>query len=493
MTGINQSRLETNRVDELDVLLTQLKPLILKHISTTEAEGSKVTNNYSPQQLETVLLSKFSIDSRPSTSKLDDIISLFQTVLENSVVTWHPGFLDKLYASTNPIGVVSDLLLSLLNTNSHVYKVSPLLTVIEKTISKRYASLFGFTGEYSGGLTFPGGSWSNVTSLHVARSILHPDTKLNGNSNHKFAIFTSKHSHYSVEKAAILLGLGSSNVFKVDVNSKGEMIVSDLQQKIEIALQNGFEPLYVNATAGTTVFGSFDPLNDIATICKKYNLWFHVDASWGGNVIFSSAQRYKLDGIHLANSITSNPHKLLGVPATCSFLLLPDERTLKTANSLNAPYLFHHENEAATFYDLADGTMGCGRRADSLKFYMSWYFYGSKGYEERIDHAFTISNHFYKRIKSNDHFKLVIEDPQLTQICFYYNKNKEFSDPEINTETTRSIAQTLKNNGRFLIDYSPAEGVPYGEFFRLVFISPILTTDFVDELYDQIVQIGNTL
>lgn len=486
------STLEANRVQELDYLLTQLKPLILKHVSdASKSNSTSVGPRISPLELSKLV----NLETPNKGHGTEGVYDLFETVLKNSVVTWHPGFLDKLYASTNPIGVVSDLLLSLLNTNSHVYTVSPVLTLIEKKISQSYANLFGYTGKYAGGLTFSGGSWSNITSLHIARSTLFPSTKSQGNNGFNFAVFASKHAHYSVEKAAILLGLGAQNVFKVDVDAQGIMDVQDLDAKILESKEKGYTPLYVNATAGTTVFGSFDPFDEISEVAKKHNIWFHIDGSWGGNVVFSEKYKYKLAGASKANSITANPHKLLGVPTTCSFLLLPDERVFQTANSLAAPYLFHSAEADDTFYDLADGTMGCGRRPDALKLYMGWYFYGKEGYEQRINHALDISSYFAQKLADTpSKFKLVSTNPPpCMQVCFFFNKDGKFENKEENTRVTRDIVAKLHESGKFLIDYAPAAGVEGGEFFRVVFVSPIVDSDLVDDLFDSIIDIGNQL
>ncbi|CCH42533.1 Glutamate decarboxylase [Wickerhamomyces ciferrii] len=485
------SKLELNRVQELDYLLTQLKPLILNHISNASNPESRVGPRISPLELTKLV----KLDTPSKGSGKEGVYDLFDTVLKNSVVTWHPGFLDKLYASTNPIGVVSDLLLSLLNTNSHVYTVSPVLTLIEKKVSKSYANLFGFTGQYAGGLTFSGGSWSNITSLQIARSILFPQTKAEGNGNYKFALFASKHSHYSVEKAAILLGLGANNIFDVEVDAAGVLNVQDLENKIIESKEKGFTPLYINSTAGTTVFGSFDPFDEISAIAKKYGIWFHIDGSWGGNVVFSEKYKHKLKGAEKADSITANPHKLLGVPTTCSFLLLPDERVFQTANSLDAPYLFHSAESDDTFYDLADGTMGCGRRPDALKLYLGWNFYGKEGYEERINHAYEITGYFADKLQNNpSKFKLVSTNPPpCMQVCFYFNKDGKFDDKEQNSKITREIVAKLHESGKFLIDFAPAHGVDTGEFFRVVFVSPIVNSDIVDDLYSTIIEVGENL
>lgn len=189
------------------------------------------------------------------------------------------------------------------------------------------------------------------------------------------------------------------------------MIPKDLETKIIKAKEQGYTPLYVNATAGSTVYGSFDDFNSIADIAEKYGLWFHIDGSWGGNVAFSEKYKHKLNGCHRANSITVNPHKALGVPTTCSFLLFPDQRILTEANSLNAPYLFHNSSSEEESWDLGDGTMGCGRRPDALKLYLGWRYYGTDGYSKRIEHAMEVTKYFAESVIKRKNFKLVSTFP----------------------------------------------------------------------------------
>ncbi|GMG53576.1 unnamed protein product [Ambrosiozyma monospora] len=275
------------------------------------------------------------------------------------------------------------------------------------------------------------------------------------------------------------------------------MKVSELDSIIKKTITSGYTPLYVNATAGTTVFGSYDPFEEIAAIAKKHNIWFHIDGSWGGNTIFSATRASHLKGSHWADSITSNPHKMLGVPTTCSFLLVPNDRIFTQANSLSAPYLFHNTLDDEENFDLANGTMGCGRRADALKFYMGWVYYGSKGYQQRVDHAYDIGEYFARKISTIKGFKLISDiPPPCLQICFYYNPTENIKlQGKYMTTITRYIATALHKSGQFLIDYAPnpndaITGEDNGEFFRVVFNSPIITSDTIDNLIDQFVVIG---
>jgi len=219
----------------------------------------------------------------------------------------------------------------------HVYQVSPALTLIEKYTAKRLANLFGFNGPHAGGISQSGGSAGNASSIVIARNTLYPDTKTKGLGNYRFTLFTSAHGHYSLEKAAQIFGFGSDSIISVPIDHEGKMIPSELDRLINESKQKGETPFYVNATAGTTVLGSFDPFNEIADICEKHELWMHVDGSWGGAVAFNEQlARERLAGVGRANSVVMCAHKMLGVPVSCSFLVGKDIRQFWKALTLPA-------------------------------------------------------------------------------------------------------------------------------------------------------------
>lgn len=211
-----------------------------------------------------------------------------------------------------------------LTSQVHVYQVSPALTLIEKTVTRRLADLFNL-GPSAGGISQPGGSASNASSLVIARNTLYPQTKTSGINGTRYVLFTSEHGHYSLEKAAQMFGFGSDAVIPVPVDSVGRMIPGELDRVVRQAKERGEIPLYVNATAGTTVLGSYDPFDEIADVCDRHGMWMHIDGSWGGCVVFNKElSRDRLKGAGRAHSIAVTPHKMLGVPVTSSFLLVKD-------------------------------------------------------------------------------------------------------------------------------------------------------------------------
>ncbi|KAL3288260.1 hypothetical protein HHI36_002709, partial [Cryptolaemus montrouzieri] len=185
-------------------------------------------------------------------------------------------------------------------------------------------------------------------------------------------LFTSEECHYSISKFSSFLGIGDDNVIPVETDDIGQMKISSLEKRIEEILQEGSVPFAVIATLGTTVRGAFDPINEIADICKKHNMWLHIDAAWGGGLIFSQKHRAKLNGIERANSIVINPHKLLAVPQQCSLLLVRNKDILHTCYSKEAEYLFQKDKYYDRKYDPGDKYLQCGRKCDVFKFWLMW-------------------------------------------------------------------------------------------------------------------------
>lgn len=350
-----------------------------------------------------------------------------------------------------------------------MYQVSPVLTLIEKATTKYLASLFSLPSSTSGGISQPGGSAANSTAIVVARNTLYPSTKTEGNGTHAFTLFTSAHGHYSVEKAANLFGLGSSNVIPVPVDAHGRMIPSELEKLVQQSKDRGQTPFFVNATAGTTVHGSFDPFPALSAICHAHNLWLHIDGSWGGSVIFSKAHAAsRLEGADLADSITINPHKMLGVPMTSSFLLGRDMNMFYKALTLPAGYLFHNAPGAGVddIFDLADLTPQCGRRADSLKFFLALRYYGAAHFGELVGKGYQAAEYLLSKLKQSGQFVTISPEPlPCLQVCFYYAKGGKLGDDvDENGKITADIAGRLIRKG-FMIDFAPGKT---GRFFRVV-------------------------
>ncbi|XP_010077666.1 PREDICTED: acidic amino acid decarboxylase GADL1-like, partial [Pterocles gutturalis] len=201
-------------------------------------------------------------------------------------------------------------------------------------------------------------------------------------------------SHYSMKKAASFLGIGTENVYFIKTDERGKMIPEELEKQVQRARKEGSAPFLVCATAGTTVLGAFDPLDKIADICEKHDLWLHVDASWGGSALISRKHRRLLHGIHRADSVAWNPHKMLLAGIQCCALLVKDNSgLLKKCYSAKAAYLFQQDKFYDVSYDTGDKSIQCSRRPDAFKFWLMWKALGTTGLEERVNRALALARY----------------------------------------------------------------------------------------------------
>lgn len=176
-----------------------------------------------------------------------------------------------------------------------------------------------------------------------------------------FFVFYFK-SHYSFRKSMSLLGIGSDNLMLVRTNHSGQMIVEDLELKVQSALDQGKVPFFVNATSGTTVLGSFDSIDEIADVCEKYQIWLHVDACLGGAAMYSKSYQHLMHGVERSDSVVWNPVKIIGIPHQCTVFLTKQKDYLLECNSASAAYLFQSDKHYDTSYDSGDKSIQCSRK-----------------------------------------------------------------------------------------------------------------------------------
>ncbi|XP_050597063.1 cysteine sulfinic acid decarboxylase [Bombus affinis] len=435
---------------------------------------NKVVEWMKPAALQSAIDLKLS-DQGSSHEKL---FTLARNVIKYSVKTGHPRFINQLYSSVDPYGLLGQWLTDALNPSVYTYEVSPVFSLMEEEILREMRKIVGWKDGKGEGIFCPGGSIANGYAINLARHYKFPQLKELGlSSAGRLIIFTSRDSHYSVKKLSAFLGLGTSNVYEVKTNSRGKMCITNLEAQIKKALDEGAVPLMVSATAGTTVLGAFDPLREIAIICKKYNLWFHVDAAWGGGALMSTKHRYLLDGVELADSVTWNPHKLLAAPQQCSTLLLRHEDLLQAAHSSKASYLFQPDKFYDSSFDSGDKHIQCGRRADVMKFWFMWKAKGTHGLEKHVDRVFELARYFTDYIRHREGFKLMLE-PECTNVCFWYvpPSKRHLQDGELLKALEKigpDVKERMVKKGSMLITYQPLRELP--NFFRLVLQNSGLT------------------
>ncbi len=405
--------------------LSKLFELIESEINK-DFSKTKVLEYKSPDEM----IKHLDLDIKDESNGDTDFLNSVYKYLSGSVDTAHPLFSNQLWAGRNYPALVSEFVTTLRNTSVYTYETAPAATIIETYMIDMLCKKMGYN---SGDGTFlTGSSNANLISLLVARNTLFPEIKSKGLSSlPELCFFVSEHSHYSFEKAANVLGFGEENVIKVKADENHRMIPAELELSIRNAIVQGKKPFYVCGTAGTTEVGAFDPLLELQAIAKKHNLWFHTDGAWGGALIFSNKHKHLLKGIENSDSISWDAHKLMGIPLICSVILLKDNNQLLPAVcEQTSDYLFHeHEYD---YLDLGKKSIQCGRRVDSLKLWLSFKYYGMKGYEGRIDKMVSLADYLTQKVKSNSSFEL-LAPTTYCNVNFRFKPESDSSLKEINS------------------------------------------------------------
>lgn len=345
----------------------------------------------------------------------DDVFyDSLEKLVMNTPRTATKQFFNQLFGGRKSKAVLGDLLSVMLNNSMYTYKVAGPMVGIEKEIIRRTAELVGYDQEY-GGTIAPGGSMSNFMAMVMARDAFEGNIRYDGVMS-KMIVYTSADCHYSIEKNAAMMGVGRKQVRYIPTNEKGIMQTDALESQIEEDLASGFNPFFVNVTAGTTVLGSFDPIEESAEICKKHKLWLHIDGAYCGAVIFSNKYKELVKGAQKADSFSVNAHKMLGTPLTCSIVIAKNKEHLNDSFSNDARYLYQTDGDD---YNLGKTSIQCGRRNDALKFWTLWKSIGTKGLEKLVDHQFYLADVARDYIRQNKDYQLYSYDNSVS-VCFNY-------------------------------------------------------------------------
>ena len=360
------------------------------------------------------------------------------------------GFFNQLFGGRNPYAVLGDLLAVMLNNSMYTYKAAGAQVGVEKTLIDTLNQMLGWT---SGGGTFgPGGSMTNLMGMIMARDSVQPDIPFEGLSG-KLTVYTSAESHYSVPKNAAFCGIGRDQVRYIECDDQGRILPSALRQQIQEDLDAGFKPVLVNLTAGTTVLGSFDPIEPIAAICSQYKLWLHVDGAYCGSVLLSNKHKHLISGIQLADSFSFNAHKMLSTPLSCSILLVREKEMLYNSFSNDASYLYQTDRDE---FNLGKTSLQCGRRNDALKLWSLWKRVGTKGLEQIVDHQFKLADIARDYVQQHPDYSLY-SYPESISVCFNY-KGIDAAD----------LCTALYENSSLLVGYGEFRSQ---KFIRLVTVN----------------------
>jgi len=361
------------------------------------------------------------------------------------------AFFNQLFGGRNEKAVLGDLLAVILNSSMYTYKVAGPQVGVEKILLRETCKIIGWDSN-SDGTFASGGSMTNYMAMVMARDAFDQAIKFEG-VQRKMIVYTSKESHYSIPKNAAFSGIGRNNVRYVPCDDFGKMNVSELSKMIIEDKQNGFAPMMVNLTAGTTVMGAFDEIPEVRKICDAHRMWIHLDGAYCGSVLFSKTYKHLINGVELVDSFSYNAHKMIGTPVTCSVIVARNKKHLHDSFSNEASYLYQTDHDE---FNLGKTSLQCGRRNDALKFWTLWKSVGTNGLERIIDHQFDLADVARNYIKSNSDYVLYSFEESIS-VCFNYKGIP-----------ARKICTALYEHSQLLVSYGSFR---QDEFIRLVTIN----------------------
>jgi L-2,4-diaminobutyrate decarboxylase len=424
-------------------------------------------------------------------SPIEDMVPILRDVIANSVVVSHPATAAHLHCPPLVASLAAEVVISALNQSMDSFDQAPIATVVEQKIIGwlcREARL----PASSGGTFTTGGSQSNYMGLLLARDVflherwnwsaqrdgLPPETST-------LRILCSEVAHFTVKKSAAQLGLGTNAVVPVGVDDHFRMDPSALSHALDQLRRQQLLPMAVVATAGTTDFGSIDPLDEIAHLARSSGSWLHVDAAYGGALLFSALHRDELAGLEKADSIAIDFHKLFWQPIPASVFLLGDARHFDTME-MHADYLNPEIHDGEGIPNLVTTSLLTSRRFDALKLWISCQALGRSKLAAMIDRTIQLAKHSAGLISNSRSLELMCE-PQLSTVVFRYVPSQtEISADELNL----AIRLHLFNRGQAVIGQTRVRNL---QCLKFTCMNPTVTEAQMEELVRATSDLGAAL
>jgi L-2,4-diaminobutyrate decarboxylase len=334
-------------------------------------------------------------------------------IFKNRVRNNHPLWMGFIPGPASPLSWIADIMASAYNVHAGSWIQSSGISYIEKNLIRWLASRVGYELESAGGLFVSGGSMANLTGLVIAR-----DRYLKADSRSSGVAYLAEQTHSSVAKALQIIGFVPHQIKKIKVNESFQIDQHELVKQINLDLAVGLKPFLVVGTAGTTNTGAVDDFRGLAQICTNYNLYFHIDGAYGASILLSETYNKLFDGIHMADSISWDPHKWLFQTYGCSLLLVKNKDWLPESFSTRPEYLKDAvvADDQINYWEQGPELT---RPARAFKLWFTLQVAGLDRIHEAIDHGIRMSQFIEKELRSYAHWQIVTPS-QLGILTFRY-------------------------------------------------------------------------
>jgi aromatic-L-amino-acid/L-tryptophan decarboxylase len=416
-------------------------------------ESFPVKPNLQPGDIEKQLPNTPSIQPEAMETIIDD----FNSIIFPGITHWqHPGFHAYFPANNSFPSIFAEILVAGLGVQGMKWVTSPAATELERVMMMWLQKMIGLPDKYKGVIT-------DTASVATLCAILAARERISGfNINSKgfegkcLRVYCSTEAHSSIEKAVRIAGIGSDNLIKIPIDENLKMISLELDRQIKLDIDAGFVPTCVIGALGTTGTCAVDPLDELAEIANKYNIWYHIDAAYAGNALILPEYRNSIPDYSKADSIVFNPHKWLFVNFDCSAFFVRNPSDLTRTFSLIPEYLKTEQDEEI---DYSNWGIQLGRRFRSLKLWFVIRSFGIEGLQNKIKGHLELGRIFEKYVSESNDFELVVPR-NLNVICFRYIAAEEYELNKLNEKLLKFVNDSGKVflshtliNGTFVIRF----------------------------------------
>ena len=416
---------------------------------------------------------------------VEQFSELIQLMLRRGHNLHDPRYIGHQVPASAPLASLFDTVGSATNQPMTVYDMGPWATAAECAMVDRLGRLIGWERDQFAGTVTHGGSLANLTALLAARNVTLPDAWEAGlaRQGEPPVLVVHADAHYSVGRSAGILGLGTSQVVRVGLDDRRRMDPNQLDETLRDLRRSRRPIVAVVACSCSTPIGAFDPLPEIADVCRRHEVWLHVDAAHGGSACLSPRYRHLVAGLDLADSLVWDAHKMLFMPALCAFVFLRDKDHRFEAFRQEAPYLFDPAAPGLAEFDGGLRTVECTKRAAAFGLWGIWSLYGQQLFADLVDVTFALGQIFHEKLTAAPDF-VPLHEPQCNIVVFRYVPDElRDASPERLGQFQLDLRRRIIESGEFYIVSTKMDGVGA---LRTTIINPLTTPDHLDLLLETI-------
>lgn len=442
------------------------------YVQVSQEGKGKVLNQSAPEELIVKLKMREWIKSGGMND--DELSKFIDEYLEQGTRLHHPNYMAHQCAVPDIGSAIGDLIHGVGNNAMSLFEMGASAVATELAITEWMLNKVGWDTNKSDAILVHGGSLANLTALLAARNYIYPNAWKDGVPLNTI-ILSPKNAHVSVSKAAAIIGIGSHSVYELPCDSLGRIIHDEIPKVINYHRNKGRVVMAIITNACAAPTGLYDPILNISKICQSEDIWLHVDAAHGGSALLHSKLQHLLEGIHYADSITWDAHKMLRVSTLAAAVLFRDKHNLYKAFNQNADYLFFDENRPGP--DLMHYTIEGSKSEIGLKVFLNLAKRGEAGMAEYIYSRHLAAYEFGEMLCKRDDFELLCK-PESNIVCFRYKDESENSN-----ENHIIIRKKLMDKGSF---HLASSFVNDKRWFRAVIISPSTNVNSFTRLLNDI-------